>query len=272
MKRIVLFLLCLSIPLPTLAHTGGAPYFGRLSTLKDIDDYLNEAAEEEKTEGDQAEAEENNSAVLDAQGLRTYEELKAWVEKNPEAFARMVAEDDAVYGKVDEPERAEESPEELNDPGSYCPDPNSEIFTWEAKAKRKKKKGRGRRGGGGGSRCTAAVLRTNISTCCLLFVRTKLGLPPNPRSVHARDYGSVLSSHGYCAFRGSPDSAPIGAVLVYSGGESGHIERKVGPNSYWWGPTNSGPASEWTSTKRYLKAIYTKCGSGGGGGRKGRKR
>lgn len=267
MKRIVLFLLCFSISLPALAHASGSQYFGRLSTLKDIDDYLTEAAEEEAAEAAQKDDEEDdNSAVLDDKGRKTYEELKAWVEQNPEEFARMVAEDDAVYGKVEENEpgveESEESPAELGDPGSYCPDPNSEVFTWEAKTKKKSKRSRGggRRGGGGRGRCTAAVLRTNVSYCCLLFVRTRLGLPANPRSAHARDYGPVLSSHGYCTFRGSPDSAPVGAVLVYSGGASGHIEIKRGQDSYWWGPTNDGPATEWSSTRRNLKAIYTKCG------------
>lgn len=233
---------------------------GRLSALKDLDDYLSEIAEQEEEMEAATADNEDTSAELDEEGERSYAELKAWVDQNPEEFARMVAEEDAVYGKVEdevEMEDGEEGESELTDPGAYCPDPNSDVFTWEAKAKKKKGK-RSRRGRG--NRCTAAALKTNISTCCLLFVRTKLGLPPNPRSVHARDYGSVLSSHGYCTFKGGPHDAPVGAVLVYSGGASGHIERKIGPNKYWWGPTNNGPATEWKSTKRHLKAIYTKCG------------
>lgn len=257
MKRIVLFLLCLSLSLPSVANAMEAP-IGRFSQLKDIDDYLTELAEQEELANADS---EDTAAELDEEGQKTYEELKAWADANPEEFARMLADDEATYGPVEDDggDYGPDEGEEMAEPGaSYCPDPNSDIFTWEAKAK-KKKRGRGKRG----ARCTPAVLKTNISTCCLLFVRTKLGLPANPRSVHARDYGSVLSSHGYCTFKGTPQAAPVGAVLVYSGGASGHIELKRGANSYWWGPTNSGPATTWTSTKRYLKAIYTKCGGKG---------
>lgn len=258
MKRIVLFFLCLSLTTPAMAYNG-TPSVGRFSVLRDIDDYLTEIAEQEAEEAEAEGDGQDNTAELDEEGQRTYAELQAWVEQNPEEFARMVAEEDAFYGEEPGMEEGEEGESELTDPGAYCPDPNSDFFTWEAKAKKKKKKKRSRRKG---ARCTAAVLKTNISTCCLLFVRTKLGLPPNPRSVHARDYGSVLSKNGYCTFKGTPHAAPVGAVLVYSGGASGHIELKRGKNSYWWGPTNSGPATEWTSTKRHLKAIYTKCGGG----------
>jgi hypothetical protein len=255
MKRIVLFLVCLSLTLPVLADATETPN-GRLSALKDIDDYLTELAEQDEAASADA---EDTAADLDEEGQRSYEELKAWADQHPEEFARMLADDEATYGPVEEDtamEEGEEGESELTDPGSYCPDPNSDIFTWEAKAKKKK----GKRSRRKGNRCTAAALKTNISTCCLLFVRTKLGLPANPRSVHARDYGSVLSSHGYCTFKGTPQAAPVGAVLVYSGGASGHIELKRGANSYWWGPTNAGPATTWANTKRYLKAIYIKCG------------
>lgn len=256
MKRIALFLVCLSLTLPSVADAIDSNA-GRLSALKDIDDFLTELAEMEEAA---AADPKDNGAELDDEGKRTYEELKAWAEKNPEEFARMLADDEATYGPVDEEaeEEGEEVAAESDDHGAYCPDPNNDIFSWEAKAKKKKRGGRGGRGGRG-PRCTAAKLKTDISTCCLLFVRTKLGLPANPRSVHARDFGSVLGSHGYCTFKGGPDAAPVGAVLVYSGGESGHIERKIGPNKYWWGPTNDGPATEWTSTKRYLKNIWVKC-------------
>ena len=256
MKRIVLFIVCLSLTLPAVANANTSAT-GRLSALKDIDDYLTEIAEREQAAEEAAADENDNTAELDEEGERTYAELKAWAEQNPEEFAQMVASEDGLYDDEPGMEDGEEGPSELTEPGAYCPDPNSDIFVWEAKAK-KKKRSRGKKR----VRCTAAVLKTNISYCCLLFVRTKLGLPPNPRSAHARDYGSILTKHGYCVTKTTPRNAPVGAVLIYSGGASGHIELKRGANSYWWGPTNSGPATEWKNTKRYLKAIYTKCGGG----------
>jgi hypothetical protein len=225
----------MAAPLPTFASSPSA-----LAGLRDIDDFLTELKEEEEAN------EPQNNDELDEQGQKTLLELQKWAEENPEEFAAMVASDDEAYS--DEPDETEY----VSQDSAYCPDPNSPAFLWEAAARKKKKKR--------GPRCTPAVLKTNISTCCLLFVRTKLGLPPNPRSVHARDYGSVLARNGYCTIKTTPRKAPVGAVLVYSGGASGHIELKRGPNAYWWGPTNTGPATEWKSKKRTLKAVYVKCG------------
>lgn len=61
----------------------------------------------------------------------------------------------------------------------------------------------------------------------------------NPGGVHAKDAGTQLRAAGFRNLRSdprfanmTPEQAPLGAVLVYSGGDSGHIEVKAGPNEY----------------------------------------
>jgi hypothetical protein len=61
----------------------------------------------------------------------------------------------------------------------------------------------------------------------------------NPGGVHARDAGTQLRAAGFRNLRSdprfqnmTPEQAPVGAVLVYSGGDSGHIEVKSGASEY----------------------------------------
>jgi hypothetical protein len=255
MKRITFVLLSTLLVLPRLSFA--AP-FRAVNDLKQLNDYIEDnVADVSADDQDDAEA-ANDGAELDAEGEKTYKELVEWANTHPEEFQKMIDSQPPEEEQADDEAGDEEVTE---DASAYCADPNDPAQFLEAKAKRKAKKRRGKKRGG--NRCTAAALKTSISVCCLLFVRTKLGLPSNPRSVHAKDYGSVLSSHGYCTTKvknNDPTYAPVGAVMIYTGGASGHIELKRGKNAYWWGPTNSVPATKWKKKKRKLRAVYVKCG------------
>jgi hypothetical protein len=171
---------------------------------------------------------------LDEQGARTLKELEEWAEVDPESFNDFFRE----------PEKDEHDPHAL-----YC----TEDSSWDEMllARRRTQQRRGR--------CVPTRGRI-LMGCCLMYVRMKLGLPS--LGLHARNAGSGLQRHGYCNEIGkhNPNTAPVGAVLVYSGGPSGHIELKTS-NGFYFGPTNAQPATTWTSPRRNLIGIYVRCQS-----------
>lgn len=78
---------------------------------------------------------------------------------------------------------------------------------------------------------------------CLRYV--KIGLMGGgftgsyPPGLHARDFGPQLRRMGFRNLKDdpryrnmTPEQAPKGAIIVYSGGPSGHIEVKAGSNEY----------------------------------------
>jgi hypothetical protein len=98
-----------------------------------------------------------------------------------------------------------------------------------------------------------------------MYVRMRIGLSSDALPDHAKQIGPALARHGYCNKIGTYNakSAPVKSVLVYTGGESGHTEYKTGPSSFYFGPTNSAPASDWTETKRHLIGVWVRCGGKG---------
>jgi hypothetical protein len=101
---------------------------------------------------------------------------------------------------------------------------------------------------------------------CLRYV--KFGMLGNytnsyPPGLHAKDFGGQLQRMGFrnlksdSRFRNMrPEQAPEGAILVYSGGPSGHIEVKAGPNEYLSDFRDSRPISE--RLPRRLIGVYVK--------------
>jgi hypothetical protein len=85
----------------------------------------------------------------------------------------------------------------------------------------------------------------NPSSGALCYRYVKMGLigggfmRTNPGGRHARGAGTELRRAGFRNLRDdprfrnmTPEQAPIGAVLVYSGGSSGHIEVKAGQHEF----------------------------------------
>ncbi len=78
--------------------------------------------------------------------------------------------------------------------------------------------------------------------------------------VHARDAGPHLRGIGFKNIMGpnvNSRNAPVGAILVYTGGKSGHIEVKAGANEYLSDFSSSGPIDSRTSARRLI-GVYVK--------------
>lgn len=86
------------------------------------------------------------------------------------------------------------------------------------------------------------------------FTRSYLG------GVHARDAGSHLRNIGFKNIMGpniNSRNAPVGAILVYTGGKSGHIEVKAGAREYLSDFSSTGPIDSRTSARRLI-GVYVK--------------
>lgn len=131
-----------------------------------------------------------------------------------------------------------------------CFDDNVPVFL--AKSSRGKRRK-------GVSRC---VPREGVilNGCCLMYIRERIGLPPNALSDLARSAGSGLRANGYCNQIGKYNAytAPVGAVLIYRGGGAGHAEYRDS-NGYYFGPTNAEPASSWKRKRRTLTGVWVRC-------------
>lgn len=115
------------------------------------------------------------------------------------------------------------------------------------------------------SRCTPTQGGRIQMGCCGMYVRMYLDdknqIPDGYRLGQAASkFGTPLQKAGFCNYVGryTPQSAPVGAVLVYRGGPWGHVEVKVS-GGYYFGPVNEMPATQWRSKKRILTGIYMKC-------------
>ena len=102
---------------------------------------------------------------------------------------------------------------------------------------------------------------------CLMY--TKLALvdagyfSQYPSQLHAKDFGSHLSRAGFTNLMSTPglesinvDNAPPGAVIVYKGGTSGHIEVKMEDGGYGSDHWNDVPISDYLN--RTPIGIYVK--------------
>lgn len=197
--------------------------------LAKIDDFLDNDIEKNAEE-----------VELDAQGRQSMQALEAFAKEHPADFLAQFEENETSLGLEDGRD-------------FYCEDGNP-VYLFDAKSRRRPRTARS----GGGSRCVPSGGRI-LQGCCLMYVRSRLGLPISmPDS--ASQAGPTLLNHGYCRKSVAPEAAPVNAVLVYSGGNNGHIELKTGPNSYYFGPTNREPASSWQSNRRRLTGVYVKCG------------
>lgn len=82
-------------------------------------------------------------------------------------------------------------------------------------------------------------------------------------TLHAKDSGADLKRYGFKNLMSDPTyaqmtarDAPIGAILVYSGGKSGHVEMKSGENEYLSDHANNIPISDYLPRK--LIGVYVK--------------
>jgi len=171
-------------------------------------------------------------------------------------------------------------------------DPNAECDTCSHQRSMLFDNGRSPSSTGGVNPKLAAVLRRQIHqdcrrtdgiggiTCrgsrprvgrCYLYVKDALheaGMVPDHAELHAKDAGKHLKRAGMRNILTKIPShgnerlnAPVGAVLVYAGGPSGHIEVKVSDNEYLsdhntYPPSRSARLFETNS--RQLIGVYVK--------------
>lgn len=103
---------------------------------------------------------------------------------------------------------------------------------------------------------------------CLMYVKMSM-LSGNffnnyPSQLHARDFGSNLSRAGFTNLMETPgfeeidpENAPAGSIIVYRGGDSGHIEVKTEDGRYMSDFVSSTPISSRTN-RRVPIGIYVK--------------
>ena len=238
--KLVLSLVLLVTSLPAQALTTGPGNFsevGRIVTegggafenpttfLASSEDYFGEAEVE-----------------LDERGRQTLQNFSVWADQNADEFDEAMREMFLKEGMMD---TGEES-------GVAVPGEPGVTLQFARR--------------GGRSRCRPVPGRI-LMGCCLMYVRMQLdnlGLIPDGMrfGMSARDAGRGLSRVGFRNIlntRGNLHEqaldAPIGAVLVYSGGPNGHIERRTS-GGYYFGPTNGSPATGWTHIRRRLTGIY----------------
>ncbi len=115
--------------------------------------------------------------------------------------------------------------------------------------------------------CTGSKSSGKSRGKCYLYVKEALheaGLVRDHGERHARDAGPHLKKAGYRNILQKIPShskerfnAPKGAVLVYGGGDSGHIEVKVS-NSEFLSDYNSATDPLFAGEARYLIGVYVK--------------
>lgn len=183
---------------------------------------------------------------VDEQGQRTYDELVDVLHSDPEflEFLRIEEEYIQEYNLIQmtnyNPDfLLEYSDDDFSDP--------RELFQLIA-----------------GKKCVPGSKKI-LSGCCLMYVRLYLQqkkLIPAGTSLgtHAKGAGNFLSKLGFrnVIKQHNARSAPIGSVLVYKGGSSGHAEIKLGNSKFYFGPQNAIPATEWRSLKRTLTGVWVK--------------
>ncbi|PIR28740.1 MAG: hypothetical protein COV38_14475, partial [Bdellovibrionales bacterium CG11_big_fil_rev_8_21_14_0_20_38_13] len=116
-------------------------------------------------------------------------------------------------------------------------------------------------------RRVGSKLATSSIGRCLMYVKFGLvsgGYMPYPGTRHAQDFGPVLRNNGFTNLMNTPgfeditpENAPPGAVIIYRGGESGHIEVKMDDGKYGSDFVSSSPISARTS-RRVPIGIYVK--------------
>lgn len=116
-------------------------------------------------------------------------------------------------------------------------------------------------------RVVGSKLATSSIGRCLMYVKFGLvsgGFMRYPGTRHAKDFGPVLRNSGFTNLMDTPgfeeitpENAPAGAVIVYRGGESGHIEVKMDDGKYGSDFVSSSPISARTS-RRVPIGIYVK--------------
>ncbi len=102
---------------------------------------------------------------------------------------------------------------------------------------------------------------------CLMYVKFGLvsgGFMSYPGTRHAKDFGPVLRNSGFTNLMDTPgfeditpEDAPPGAVIVYRGGDSGHIEVKMEDGRYGSDFVSTTAISQRTS-RRVPIGIYVK--------------
>ncbi len=105
---------------------------------------------------------------------------------------------------------------------------------------------------------------------CLMYVKFGLvsgGFMSYPGTAHAQQFGPVLRQSGFTNLMDTPgfeditpETAPPGAVIVYRGGDSGHIEVKMEDGRYGSDFVSNSPISARTS-RRVPIGIYVKIPS-----------
>lgn len=116
-------------------------------------------------------------------------------------------------------------------------------------------------------RVVGSKLATTSIGRCLMYVKFGLvsgGFMRYPGTRHARDFGPVLRNSGFTNLMDTPgfedmtpENAPPGAVIVYRGGDSGHIEVKMADGRYGSDFVSNSPISARTS-RRVPIGIYVK--------------
>jgi hypothetical protein len=183
---------------------------------------------------------------LDAQGRQSLQNFSAWADQNAEAFDEKMRELLLQEGYFD-----------LGEDTSSMATLPGEPETFMNLVRR-----------GGRSKCRPVPGRI-LMGCCLMYVRMLLDqrslIPDGMRfGQAARDAGRGLVRAGFrntlnprANLREQALAAPVGAVLVYTGGPYGHIEYRTS-SGYYFGPTNESPATSWTNLRRRLTGIYVK--------------
>lgn len=102
---------------------------------------------------------------------------------------------------------------------------------------------------------------------CLMYVKFGLvsgGFMSYPGTRHAQDFGPQLRNAGFTNLMDmpgfeniTPENAPPGAVIIYRGGDSGHIEVKMEDGRYGSDFVSNSPISARTS-RRVPIGIYVK--------------
>lgn len=85
----------------------------------------------------------------------------------------------------------------------------------------------------------------------------ELGWPNEAIEYHTEGYLTKQGFQDVTSLFPTPDSAPASCVLVYSGGESGHIEIKVGTNGYCSDYCSNTPITE--NPRLVRKHVATYC-------------
>lgn len=120
-------------------------------------------------------------------------------------------------------------------------------------------RGSPRRGGNESKSLCAQAVRETLQELGLLD-RTP-GWPGRAIGYHTEGYLTRKGWRDVSSVYPSPESAPAGCVIVYSGGDAGHIEIKVGENGYCSDYCSNTPITRNPRIRRNFAATY--CPSGG---------